>query len=151
MHTRATIASVTKDIPLNKLKPSPANVRKTGADVGVEEFAASITAHGLLQPLVVEPERNGEGGETGSYLVTAGERRRKALRLLARQKRIRKTEPIPCLVKADGIPSEISLAENVSVPACTPRISSTPSRSRSMTEASGSRRSLPASVSLLLW
>ena len=94
MHTKATIASVTKDIPLNKLKPSPANVRKTGADVGLEEFAASIAAHGLLQPLVVEPERNG-GEETGWYLVTAGERRRKALRILAKQKQIKRNEPIP--------------------------------------------------------
>ena len=102
-----------RHIPLNKLKPSPANVRKTGTEVGLEEFAASIAAHGLLQPLVVEPERNGEGGETGCYLVTAGERRRKALRILAKQKRIKRTEPIPCLVKADGIASEISLAENV--------------------------------------
>jgi ParB family chromosome partitioning protein len=102
-----------QEIPLNKLKPSPANVRKTGADLGLEEFAASIAAHGLIQPLVVEPERNGEGSETGCYLVTAGERRRKALRLLAKQRRIKKTEPIPCLMKADGIASEISLAENV--------------------------------------
>ena len=113
MHTKATIASVTMDIPLNKLKPSPANVRKTGVDVGLEEFAASIAAHGLLQPLVVAPERNGEGEETGWYLVTAGERRRKALRILAKQKRIKRNEPIPCLIKADGIASEISLAENV--------------------------------------
>jgi ParB family transcriptional regulator, chromosome partitioning protein len=113
MHTKATIASVTKDIPLNKLKASPANVRKTGADVGLEEVAASIAAHGLIQPLVVEPERNGEGGETGCYLVTAGERRRKALRILAKEKRIKRTAPIPCVVKTDGIASEISLAENV--------------------------------------
>ena len=113
MHTKATIASATKDIALNKLKPSPANVRRTGTEVGLEEFAASIAAHGLLQPLVVEPERNGEGEETGWYLVTAGERRRKALRILAKQKRIKRNEPIPCLIKADGIASEISLAENV--------------------------------------
>jgi ParB family chromosome partitioning protein len=113
MATTAPIATAVQEIPLDKLKPSPANVRKTGADLGLEEFAASIAAHGLIQPLVVEPERNGEGGETGCYLVTAGERRRKALRILAKQKRIKKNEPIPCLVKADGIASEISLAENV--------------------------------------
>ena len=89
MHTKATIASATKDIALNKLKPSPGNVRRTGTEVGLEEFATSIAAHGLLQPLVVEPERNGEGEETGWYLVTAGERRRKALRILAKQKRIK--------------------------------------------------------------
>ena len=111
--TTATLATLVSHIPLSKLKPSPANVRKTGAEVGLEEFAASIAAHGLIQPLVVEPERNGEGGETGWYLVTAGERRRKALKILAKQKRIKRTEPIPCVVRTDGIASEISLAENV--------------------------------------
>jgi ParB family transcriptional regulator, chromosome partitioning protein len=90
MHTKATIASVTMDIPLNKLRPSPGNVRKSGVEVGLEEFAASIAAHGLLQPLVVAPERSGEGEETGWYLVTAGERRRKALRILAKQKQIKR-------------------------------------------------------------
>jgi ParB family chromosome partitioning protein len=113
MQAKATVATAVMEIPLNRLKSSPANVRKTGADLGLEEFAASIAAHGLIQPLVVEPERNGEGDETGHYLVTAGERRRKALRILVKQKRIKKTEPIPCVVKADGIASEISLAENV--------------------------------------
>lgn len=101
-----------REIPLNKLKPSPANVRRTATDVGIEELAASIVAHGLLQMPVVQPERTGEGEETGSYLVTAGERRRKALLLLVTQKRLKKTAPITCLVKTDGNPAEISLAEN---------------------------------------
>jgi ParB family transcriptional regulator, chromosome partitioning protein len=52
---------------------------------------------------VVEPERNGNGDETGCYLVTAGERRRKALKILAKQKRIKRTEPIPCLVKVASL------------------------------------------------
>src|SRR6185437_4780681 len=42
-------------IPLNRLIPSPANVRKTGTGMGVEELAASIAAHGLLQNLQVRP------------------------------------------------------------------------------------------------
>ena len=42
-------------IPLNRLIPSPANVRKTGASVSIEELAASIAAHGLLQNLQVRP------------------------------------------------------------------------------------------------
>ena len=46
-------------IPLSKLVPSPANVRKTGADTGLDELAASIAAHGLLQNLSVRP---GAGG-----------------------------------------------------------------------------------------
>ena len=38
-------------IPLNRLVPSQANVRKTGGTAGIDELAASIKAHGLLQNL----------------------------------------------------------------------------------------------------
>jgi ParB-like nuclease domain len=38
---------------LNKLVPSPVNVRKTGAAQGIEQLAASIAADGLLQNLPV--------------------------------------------------------------------------------------------------
>ena len=38
-------------IPLTALMPSPANVRKTGVKIGIDELAASIAAHGLLQNL----------------------------------------------------------------------------------------------------
>ena len=99
-------------IPLNRLKQSPANARKTGTTTGIDELAASIAAHGLLQPLIVQPVSNGDAGETKWYLVSAGERRRKALGLLAKRKQIKKSTPIPCVVRADGIPAEISLVEN---------------------------------------
>ena len=105
-------ASEVREIPLNKLRPSPANVRRTATDAGIEELAASIEAHGLLQMPVVQPERTGEGEETGCYLVTAGERRRKALLLLVTQKKLKKTAPITCLVRADGNAEELSLVEN---------------------------------------
>jgi ParB-like chromosome segregation protein Spo0J len=36
---------------LNKLVPSPVNVRKTDAAQGIEELAASVAADGLLQNL----------------------------------------------------------------------------------------------------
>ena len=111
-HATTTIASATKDIALNKLKPSPANVRRTGTEVGLEEFATSIAAHGLLQPLVVEPERNGEGEETAGISLPPASGGG-ALRILAKQKRIKRNEPIPCLIRVDGIATEISLAENV--------------------------------------
>jgi hypothetical protein len=60
--------------------------------------AASIAAKGVLQPLVIEPEL-GEGGDpTGNWLVTIGEGRRQALRLLASRKRIKKTHLVRCVV-----------------------------------------------------
>jgi len=100
---------------LNKLKKSPRNVRKvehTQADI--EARAASIKAKGVLQMPVVEPELRADGSETGYGLVTIGECRRLALRLLAKRKVISKTTPIRCLVDTVNDPQEISLDENVS-------------------------------------
>ena len=53
-------------VPLNTLKKSPKNARKTPhAEVEIEALAASIAVKGMLQNLVVEPERDADGGETG--------------------------------------------------------------------------------------
>jgi len=100
-------------VPLNKLKPSPANVRRTGRDQGISELAASIAAHGLINPLRVEPERTEDGKDTGAWLVHAGERRRRALLSLAAEKKLKKSEPIPCLARGASPAEEESLAENV--------------------------------------
>src|SRR5579883_712064 len=105
--------SVLKEIPLSKLVPSAANVRKTGGEVGLEELAASIAAHGLLQNLPVRSVLNEAGAETGKFEVVAGGRRFAALKLLAKRKRIAKGAPVACNVLVDGDPVEISLAENV--------------------------------------
>lgn len=44
-------------VPLNKLKKSPRNARKTPhSEAHIEALAASIAAKGMLQNLVVEPE-----------------------------------------------------------------------------------------------
>lgn len=49
-------------VPLNRLKASPKNARKTPhSPATIEAFAASIKAKGVLQPPVVEIERDGEG------------------------------------------------------------------------------------------
>ena len=95
-------------IPLNKLIPSPANVRKTGAMLGIEELAASIAAHGLLQNLQVRPADKGD-----KYEVVAGMRRLAALKRLAKSKAIAKTADIACHVLTGEDATEISLAENV--------------------------------------
>ena len=73
-------------IPLSKLIPSAANVRKTGATAGIAELAASIKAHGLLQNLQV---RAADGGK---FEVVAGRRRLAALKRLARNKDIEKLD-----------------------------------------------------------
>jgi ParB family chromosome partitioning protein len=100
-------------IPLSKLVPSLANVRKTGRDVGIEELAASIASHGLLQNLTIRPVLNATGAETGKFEVVAGGRRLAALKLLAKRKAILKTYPVPCAFMPAFSGEEVSLAENV--------------------------------------
>ena len=98
----------TLSIPLNKLVPWDGNVRKTGISNGIEELAASIAAHGLLQAPVV---RKAKGGK---YAVVAGQRRLIALRLLAPQGAIASDGEVACQLVADEADAgEISLAENV--------------------------------------
>ena len=102
------------DIPLNKLKKSPRNVRKVPhTAAAIEALAASISAKKMLQKPVVEPERDGDGGLTGSWLVTIGEGRRLALNLLAKRKSIKTSHPVACVIDTEFDPQEISLDENV--------------------------------------
>lgn len=101
-------------VPLNRLKASPKNARKTPhSPATIEAFAASIKAKGVLQPPVVEIERDAEGAPTGNYLVTIGEGRRQGLRLLAKRKAIKRTHPVRVIVDAENDAHEISLDENV--------------------------------------
>lgn len=101
-------------IPLDRLKPSPHNARKTPhTESAIEALAASIHHKGLLQNLVVQPERDVDGTETGDYLVTAGEGRRLAQLLRVKRGQISGDEPIRCVVDATGDPLEVSLDENV--------------------------------------
>ncbi|WP_430244304.1 ParB/RepB/Spo0J family partition protein [Neorhizobium sp. DAR64861/K0K2] len=101
-------------IPLDKLKKSPRNARKTPhSEAHIEALAASIAAKGMLQNLVVEPETDEAGGPTGFYLVTVGEGRRLAHLLRVKRKQIRKSEHVRCVLDTANDPQEISLDENV--------------------------------------
>ena len=98
----------THSIPLNKLVPWTGNVRKTGVSEGLEELAASIAAHGLLQAPIVRKVKRGK------FAVVAGQRRLMALQLLASQGAIAADMAVPCqLVSEEVDAGEISLAENV--------------------------------------
>lgn len=93
-------------IPLDQLRLSPLNARKTNPH-GVEDLAASIAAHGLLQNLTVTP------GDEG-FEVVAGGRRLAALQLLQRERRLPDgLDDVPCLVITDAdVAHEASTAEN---------------------------------------
>lgn len=116
MTTKTEPIAVSGDawIPLNKLKKSPNNARHTPhGEAAIEALAASIHAKGMLQNLVIQPERDRTGKATGSYFVTAGEGRRLAQLLRVKRREIPKTEPIRCIIDATNDPLEVSLDENV--------------------------------------
>lgn len=101
-------------IPLNRLKKSEKNARKTPhRPEDIETMAASIHAKGIFQPPVVEPELDDAGQPTGDYLVTIGEGRRLAQLLRAKRKQIKKTELVRCLIDTANDAYEISLDENI--------------------------------------
>jgi ParB-like nuclease domain len=111
-------------LPLNKLVASPDNVRKTaGADSALQELAASIAAHGLLQSLVVRRSKKGR------FAVVAGGRRLSALRLLADAGKIEADYAVPCQVLGNGADAaEISRAPRTACASrCTRPTSSRPS------------------------
>jgi ParB family transcriptional regulator, chromosome partitioning protein len=94
-------------VALSALRFSKRNVRKTGG-TPIAELAASIERVGLLQNLTVIACADGE-----HYEVVAGGRRLAALKLLAKQKRLPKDYPVPCLLVADASARTASLTENV--------------------------------------
>ena len=99
-----------KSIPLNKLVPSPRNVRRTTNEQADLELKADIEARGLLQNLVVTSAAKPKG----SFAVEAGGRRLRALQSLADDGKIEKTHEVGCLL-IEGGPAEAkeaSLAEN---------------------------------------
>lgn len=108
------VLSSSRDIPFSQLVLSQANVRRVKTGVSIEALAEDIARRTLLQSLNVRPQLDDDGKETGLFEVPAGGRRFRALELLVKQKRMAKTEPVPCVVRegSDISAEEDSLAEN---------------------------------------
>ncbi len=89
------------EIPLTTIHPSPVNPRGHAAAQDLEELAASIQAHGVLEPIIVRPVN-------GHYELVAGERRWRASELAG-------LEAIPALVREldDETALEITVIENL--------------------------------------
>ncbi|KQT11104.1 hypothetical protein ASG57_35150 [Bradyrhizobium sp. Leaf396] len=104
--------SPSRDIPFNKLVLSQSNVRRVKAGVSIEQLAESIAHRTLLQSLSVRAVVDTDGNETGMFEVPAGGRRYRALELLVKQKRMSKTQTVPCVVREGGIAADDSVAEN---------------------------------------
>ena len=62
------------DIPMDQIEPDPDQPRKTFEPNALRELAASITADGLLQPIVIRPSTTG----STPYMIAVGERRWRA-------------------------------------------------------------------------
>ena len=93
------------NIPLNQLTAWEGNVRKT-QNKGIDELAASIAAHGLLQSLVVRKDGK-------KFAVVAGNRRLAALASLLKAGKIAAGFEVPCqVIENNADATEISLAEN---------------------------------------
>jgi ParB family chromosome partitioning protein len=99
-----------KSIPLNKLAPSPRNVRRTNDEQADLQLKADIAARGLLQNLVVAPAKK----PRGTFTVEAGGRRLRALNALVEDGQLDAAHEVPCLVIGGGAANarEASLAEN---------------------------------------
>lgn len=97
-------------IPLSSLVRAEDNIRKTGRQADIDQLAASIDAHGLLENLIVSPL------EDGRYAVIAGGRRLAALDVLRDRDQIDSDYMVPCQIRETGEARELielSLAENV--------------------------------------
>lgn len=64
------------NIPISAIQPNPVQPRKIFSEDALRELAESITAHGILQPLLVRP-----GSIEGTWQLIAGERRLRAAKM----------------------------------------------------------------------
>ncbi|HOV80145.1 MAG TPA: ParB/RepB/Spo0J family partition protein [Bacillota bacterium] len=91
-----------REIDIGQIRPSAGQARKKFDEEKLDELAASIKEHGVVQPVVVRPLQ--EGG----FELVAGERRLRACKLLGYRK-------IPAVVKdcEDLEAVAVSLIENI--------------------------------------
>ena len=96
-------SAASETLPLREIEPDPLQPRKNFDDAALAELAASITEHGLLQPIAVRPKKTGAG-----YTIIAGERRWRAARLAG-------LTEIPAIIRdADNKQTmELALIENL--------------------------------------
>lgn len=90
------------EIPVSAIKPNPLQPRRQFSEQGLQELAASLKSHGLLQPLVVTPA---EGG----YILIAGERRWRAAQLAG----LTRVQAVVHQANTDGERLALALIENL--------------------------------------
>lgn len=90
------------EIDITKVKPNPNQPRKNFNAEALQELANSIKIHGIVQPIVVNQQENGE------YLIIAGERRWRAANICG-------LKTVPAVIKnyTEKQIKEISIIENL--------------------------------------
>lgn len=90
------------EIDINKIKPNPNQPRKNFDQDALNELAASIKVHGIVQPIVLNQQPDGQ------YLIIAGERRWRAANICG-------LKTVPAVIKnyTDKQIKEISIIENL--------------------------------------
>ena len=93
---------VYQEVPLEAVTPNPYQPRQSFPDSDLDELAASIQEHGILQPLIVVQQSD------GNYRIIAGERRWRAAQKAG-------LDTVPVIIK-DAAPQEmleLALVENL--------------------------------------
>lgn len=93
--------SEVKELPIEKLRVNPYQPRKTFNEESLQELAASIKEHGVIQPIIVKKSIK-------DYEIVAGERRYRASKLAGKT-------TIPCIIRdfTDEQMMEIAVLENL--------------------------------------
>jgi ParB family transcriptional regulator, chromosome partitioning protein len=88
-------------IPIDSISPNPMQPRRRFNEESLEELAASLKEHGLIQPIIVRPSGTG-------YEILVGERRWRAARLAG-------AKSIPAVIRDAETPEclQIALVENL--------------------------------------
>ena len=97
----ARTPTAVRELPLEKVIPNPSQPRMTWHEETLQELAASIKEHGVLQPILVRPSGD-------QYEIIAGERRWRSSKIAGK-------ETIPAIVERfdDATALEIALIENL--------------------------------------
>lgn len=98
--SRGVSRTIVSLVPLDRLRPNPRQPRRYFDEGALRELAESIRSRGLIHPIVVTPDQDGQ-----HYLILAGERRYRAALLVG-------LDAVPVLVRTDD-PLEIALIENL--------------------------------------
>ena len=102
-------------LPLGAIVPNPLQPRQEFSERELDELAHSIRENGLLQPLLVRPQRGSAQAGDDRYELVAGERRLRAVRLLA-------WDDVPALIREvdDETLLVLALVENLQREALNP-------------------------------